>query len=81
MAKKNSKTEESSITVENTETPGTQLNIQDIVSLLNFVEVASRRGAYQAKEMSTVGGTWDRVFAFLKSTGAITEPAAEEEKE
>lgn len=53
------------------------LNIQDIVTLLNIVDVASRRGAFRAEEFTAVGSVYDKVSTFLKSTGAITDPAAE----
>ena len=56
------------------------LQIQDIVALLNYVDVASRRGAYPAAEMSAVGATFDRVLTFLKSTGVVGEKT-EEQKE
>ena len=58
---------------------GASLNIQDIAFLLNIVDVASRRGAFRAEELSSVGTVYDKVTAFLKSTGAVTEtPAADE---
>jgi hypothetical protein len=53
------------------------INIQDIAFLLNIVDVASRRGAFRAEEMSSVGAVYDKVSAFLKSTGVIGEPAEE----
>lgn len=55
------------------------LNIQDIVQLLNIVDVACRRGAFRAEEMTAVGGSYDKVLAFLKATGAITSEATEQE--
>ena len=61
---------------------GPSLNIQDIVSLLNIVDVASRRGAFRAEELSAVGNTYDKIANFLRSTGAIKDPApAEKETE
>lgn len=52
------------------ETPS--IGVQDIVSLLNLVDVASRRGAYHASEMSSVGATFDKIYNFMKATGAIS---------
>lgn len=58
---------------------GPAMNLQDLVYLVNIVDVASRRGAFKAEELSAVGGVYDKVVAFLKSTGAIKEPEAAEE--
>ena len=44
-----------------------QLGVGDLKNLLGIVDVASRRGAFQANEMSSVGATFDRVNAFLNS--------------
>jgi hypothetical protein len=55
------------------------LNIQDIVVLLNIVDVASRRGAFRAEELSSVGNAYDKVSSFLRSTGAMKDPAEDEE--
>jgi hypothetical protein len=52
------------------ETPS--IGVQDIVSLLNLVDVASRRGAYHASEMSSVGAVFDKIYNFMKATGAIS---------
>ena len=49
------------------------LGLQDIVALLNIVDAASRRGAFRAEEMSAIGAVYDKVSAFLKSTGAVQE--------
>ena len=49
------------------------LGLQDIAALLNLVDIASKRGAFAASEMSTVGATFDKVLNFLKATGTVTE--------
>lgn len=59
--------------------PNPGLNIQDIVQLLNIVDAACRRGAFRAEEMSGVGGVYDKVLEFLKSTGAIKEEKVEQD--
>lgn len=53
--------------------PQASLNIADIVQLLNLVDLASRRGAFPASEMTTVGNVFDKVLNFLKATGAVSE--------
>ena len=70
------------ISVNNNEPAAAQapaMNLQDLVYLVNIVDVASRRGAFRAEELSAVGAVYDKVVSFLKSTGAIQEPAAKEE--
>lgn len=58
------------------------MGIQDLVALLNLIDIASRRGAYHANEMSAVGAVYDKVFGFLKATGAInTDKSSEEASE
>jgi hypothetical protein len=77
---KKTEVETTAATVSNVSDTQPNLQIQDIVALLNLVDVASRRGAYPASEMTAVGATFDRVLAFLKSTGVIGEKT-EENKE
>ena len=55
------------------------LNIQDLVNVLRVINTCTQRGAFRAEELSGVGGLYDRLSAFVKSTGAATpaeEPAA-----
>jgi hypothetical protein len=52
-----------------------QLGVGDLKNLLGIVDIASRRGAFQANEMSSVGATFDRVNAFLNSLQADAAPA------
>lgn len=53
------------------------LNIQDLVNVLQVIGTCSQRGAFQASELSSVGGLYDRIHAFLVATGAL--PAQEQE--
>ncbi len=55
------------------------LNIQDLVNVLQVINTCTQRGAFRAEELSGVGGLYDRLSAFVKSTGATTEPPAETE--
>jgi hypothetical protein len=54
-----------------------QLGINDLKNLLACVDMASRRGAYPANEMSAVGAIYDRVNAFLTSLTAANAHAAD----
>jgi uncharacterized protein YfkK (UPF0435 family) len=55
-----------------------QLSINDLQNLRSIVDMAVRRGAFGASEMSAVGAAYDRVNAFLNAVAPQTEqtPAA-----
>lgn len=56
-----------------TQTPpeAPNISLQDLVILLNLVRLAADRGAIRADEMSTVGTVYEKLFNFLKSSGAL----------
>lgn len=58
-----------------------QLQLGDVVSLLEAIQIAASRGAYRPEEFTAVGGVYERVFAFLESTGAVSRPNTEGQKE
>lgn len=47
------------------------LNIADLVNILQVLRTCAQRGAFRADEMTAVGGIYDRLQAFLVSTGAV----------
>lgn len=49
------------------------LNIADLVNVLQIINTCSSRGAFQASEMSSVGGLYDRLHSFLVATGAFNQ--------
>lgn len=53
-----------------------ELTIVDLQNLKSIVEVAAKRGAFAANEMSAVGSVFDKLSAFLV---AATPPAAEDD--
>jgi len=53
-----------------------ELNLTDLANLRSVVEVATRRGAFAANEMSAVGATYDKINAFLN---AAMPPKTEEQ--
>ena len=58
-----------------------ELTLTDLANLRSVVEVAVRRGAFAANEVSAVGATYDKINAFLNAAmPAKTEeqPAATE---
>lgn len=54
---------------------GPSLQLSDLVLALQTIQACSQRGAVRAEEMSTVGGLYDRLLAFLEAQGAVTRSA------
>jgi hypothetical protein len=50
---------------------GPSLSLQDLVLALQTIQACAQRGAVRADEMTTVGGLYDRMFAFLEAQGVI----------
>jgi hypothetical protein len=55
------------------------LTMADLQSLAQIIDVASKRGAFQAQELSQVGATYDKLTGFLRSVAAQQEAAKEEQ--
>lgn len=55
--------------------PQPELNIVDLQNIRAIVDTAARRGAFSAQEMSSVGGVFDKLNAFIN---AVTPPAPQE---
>lgn len=59
------------------------LTLQDLVLVAQIIQLTSQRGAFKAEELADVGGLYNKLVAFLQSTGAIAPanaPAPTEEK-
>lgn len=54
-----------------------QLQLADLVTALETIQLASSRGAYKPEEFTVIGGVYERIYAFLESTGAVSQPAPE----
>jgi hypothetical protein len=54
-----------------------QLTLADLASIKNLIEAAIERGAYKAAELSTVGGIYDKLTAFLIASQAQLAAQAE----
>jgi hypothetical protein len=54
--------------------PAAQLQLQDLMLAAQVIQLASQRGAIRAEEMTQVGGVYERIVAFLQSSGAL-QPA------
>lgn len=59
-----------------TEPTQSEVNLQltDLVAALEIFQLASNRGAFKPEEFTTVGGVYERLYAFLVSTGAVQRP-------
>jgi len=53
------------------------LTLQDLVLVAQIIQLTSTRGTFRAEEMEQVGGLYNKLIAFLQSTGALAPaPAA-----
>jgi hypothetical protein len=57
--------------------PQPELSVNDLLQVRAVVELAVRRGSFQANELSTVGAIYDRLNTFLNAV-APPAPKAEE---
>jgi hypothetical protein len=76
MAKK--ETQAAAPAVEQQPAPG--LTLQDLVLVAQIIQLTAQRGAFKAEELTQVGGLYDKLVAFLQSTGALTPAPTEEKK-
>ncbi len=60
----------SEVTTETTQ-PQVNLQLSDLVATLEIFQLASNRGAFKPEEFTTVGGVYERLYAFLESAGAV----------
>ena len=64
----------SEVTTETTQ-PQVNLQLSDLVATLEIFQLASNRGAFKPEEFTTVGGVYERLYAFLESAGAVQRSA------
>ena len=60
--------------------PAQGLTLQDLVLVAQIIQLTSQRGAFKAEELADVGGLYNKLVAFLQSTGALTPAPTEEKK-
>lgn len=54
------------------------LNVTDLLTLAQLIQLSAQRGTWRAEELSTVGTAYDNLLAFLQASGAIQRaPAAD----
>ena len=59
--------------------PSQGLTLQDLILVAQIIQLTSQRGAFKAEELQQVGVLYNKLIAFLQSTGALA-PAPTEEK-
>jgi hypothetical protein len=68
--------QEAQVSEEAQAAPAPELTITDLINIRSIVDVAVRRGAFGAAEVSAVGAAFDRLNTFLNAVApAKTEPA------
>lgn len=60
-----------------TQAPSLDLNINDLGTLKNIIDLASSRGAFKPSEMTVVGQTYTRLATFLEHV--MKQQAAQQE--
>jgi hypothetical protein len=63
-----------------TEQQAVSLTLQDLVLVAQIIQLSSQRGTFRAEELADVGGLYNKLIAFLQSTGALTPAQTEESK-
>lgn len=54
-----------------------QLTIADLQAVQQIIDLASRRGAFQAGELAQVGTAYNKLSVFLEYVAAVQKPAEE----
>ena len=63
------------------ETSAVSLNLVDLRSFCQIIEVCTTRGAFRADELASVGALYDKTMAFLKQSGAAPNAVKEPDTE
>ena len=81
MAKKQTKVEQAPVdAAPQQEQQQPNLNLQDLILVAQIIQVSSQRGAFKADELANVGALYNKLIAFLQSTGALTPAPANTEE-
>jgi hypothetical protein len=57
------------------------LTVQDLIFVKNLLEVVTKRGAFSAEELTTVGTFYDKLAGFLSATEVQAQAAGEAQAE
>jgi hypothetical protein len=82
MAKKETQATATATAAADEQTANISLTLQDLIFVAQIIQLSSQRGAFRAEELANVGALYNKLVAFLQSTGALTpaENAPTEEK-
>tara|TARA_R110000868_G_scaffold113201_2_gene304034 strand:+ start:3928 stop:4191 length:264 start_codon:yes stop_codon:yes gene_type:complete len=61
--------------VEQTEAEAPNLSLQDIATMVQIIDICTKRGAFEGQELEMVGGTRNRVAKFLDAAAPKEEGA------
>lgn len=61
--------------------PNPELTVVDLQNIRAIIDVASRRGAFAANEMSAVGATFNKLDSFLNAVSAEKQTESPNSKE
>ena len=74
-------TSEQETTTETVEKESYDLNVNDLNTLKNIIDIASTRGAFRPNEMVIVGQTYNKLTAFLDQVAKQQELAKQQSSE
>jgi len=61
---------EENVNVEAPQQEGVQLGLNDIATMVQIIDLVSRRGGFEGPELEAVGGLRSRIVAFLQAAQA-----------
>jgi hypothetical protein len=64
-------------TTDTTTDTQTKLTLNDVILMSNIINVASRRGAFEANEFTIVGKLHEKLVALIPKEEPVEEPTAE----
>lgn len=47
------------------------LGLQDLITLAQIIQLATNRATWRTEELTTVGGVYDKLIAFLDAAGVV----------
>jgi hypothetical protein len=59
--------------------PAPSVSVNDLVNIYNIIDLASKRGAFQANELASVGAVANKVKTFVDHVQAAQQAAADAE--
>lgn len=60
-----------------TETTAPNLNINDLATMANVIDICTQRGAFRANELKPVGELFEKISAFVKAAQEQAKAAEE----